>query len=343
MQRCSISAVRGYSAWSMKLRCRFVGDDLLRLRLHPGRHESGQIPSRVTLEGEVLGDQPQRVLGRHPGLWELPTRNLLSDESVAEQRHVGGRRLGRVGHHVAFHSDQNRLWTIADLTEPTSVTATSLTERAQRSHHGNANAPRRTRSSPESGDRTGKWCSGLPDLDLGTVTARASQAGIAGHERALEGFGQGHVRSVVSREVMAQLERPPPKSVFSGPPLDLEIVEVGQQIFGALGAQITAERESAYRGHDFEVNQGRSVQLIPGEVGPEFLGSFDCSQSVDEGRTVHNNHALDRRRSSASRLDRAALTESSADAFARSVRRAARSRTSATEGLATSRLMRPSK
>ena len=79
---------------------------------------------------------------------------------------------------------------------------------------------------------------------------------------------------------MARLERPPPKSVFSGPPLDLQIVEVGQQIFGALGAQITAERESAYRGRDFEVNQGWSVQLMPGEVSPGSSASQLRSSTV---------------------------------------------------------------
>ena len=98
MQRCSISAVRGYSAWSMKLRCRFVGDDLLRLGLHPGRHEGRQVTSRVTFECEVLGHQSQRVLSRNAGLRELPARNLLGNEPIAEQRYIGGRRLDGVGH-----------------------------------------------------------------------------------------------------------------------------------------------------------------------------------------------------------------------------------------------------
>ena len=129
------------------------GDDLLRLRLHPGRHESGQVPSRITLQRQVFRYQPQGVLGRHPRHWELPARNLLGDESVTEQRHVGIRRLGTVGHHVSFHSDQNRLRThrspLAHVSDGNHRHRTS-----QRSHHGHANAPARTRSSRESGDIT---------------------------------------------------------------------------------------------------------------------------------------------------------------------------------------------
>ena len=69
------------------------GDDLLGLRLHPRRHEGRQVPGRITLQCQVLGHQPQRVLGRNAGLRELPARNLLGDEPVAEQRYVGIRRL----------------------------------------------------------------------------------------------------------------------------------------------------------------------------------------------------------------------------------------------------------
>ena len=100
MQRCSISAVRGYSAWSMKLRCRFVGDDPLGLRLHPRRHEGRQVPGRITLERQVLADQPHRVRGGHARLRELPGRHLLGDESVAEQRSVA--RRGWCGHGFSF-------------------------------------------------------------------------------------------------------------------------------------------------------------------------------------------------------------------------------------------------
>ena len=89
MQRCSISAVRGYSAWSMKFRCRLRADDPLRLRLHPRRHEGRQVAGRVALEREVLGDQPHRVLGGHPRLRERAGRHLLDQEPVAEQLLVG--------------------------------------------------------------------------------------------------------------------------------------------------------------------------------------------------------------------------------------------------------------
>ena len=69
------------------------GDDLLGLWLHPCGHEGRQVPGRITLQRQVLRHQPQSVLSRDAGLRELPARNFLGDESVAEQRHVGIRRL----------------------------------------------------------------------------------------------------------------------------------------------------------------------------------------------------------------------------------------------------------
>ncbi len=62
-----------------------LGDDPLRLRLHPGRHEGGQVACRVTLEGEVLADQPHRVGRTHPGHGEGRRRHLLGQEAVAEE------------------------------------------------------------------------------------------------------------------------------------------------------------------------------------------------------------------------------------------------------------------
>ena len=124
MQRCSISAVRGYSAWSMKLRCRFVGDDLLRLRLHPGRHESRQVPGRVTLEGEVLGQpagaRPRRACrspgtpGSEPPAWRIGCR------TVPRRRPSAGQ--DRTSH--CFSTRTSIAWTLEHLAGPTSETAT---------------------------------------------------------------------------------------------------------------------------------------------------------------------------------------------------------------------------
>ena len=46
MQRCSISAVCGYSAWSMKLRWRFWAISSVDVRAHPGGDEGRQVRSR---------------------------------------------------------------------------------------------------------------------------------------------------------------------------------------------------------------------------------------------------------------------------------------------------------
>jgi hypothetical protein len=47
----------------------------------------------------------------------------------------------------------------------------------------------------------------LHDADLDVVAARPHEAGVAGHQRALECFGQGHVDGVIGAEVVAQGER----------------------------------------------------------------------------------------------------------------------------------------
>ena len=70
-QRCSISAEIGYSAWSMKLRVQVLGDDPLRLGLHPRRDERREVALRVALHRQVLADQPHRVDRAHPALGEV--------------------------------------------------------------------------------------------------------------------------------------------------------------------------------------------------------------------------------------------------------------------------------
>ena len=78
MQRCSISAVCGYSAWSMKLRCRFsaimrwasgsiqVVTNVARLRIG------------IAVEHQLLADQPHRVHGAHAVLRQLVVGRRLS-------------------------------------------------------------------------------------------------------------------------------------------------------------------------------------------------------------------------------------------------------------------------
>ena len=74
-----------------------LGDDPLRLRLHPGRDERGQVARRVTLEREVLVHEPHGVGRGHPVLGERRARHLLGGEAVAEEGGVGVGREG-TGH-----------------------------------------------------------------------------------------------------------------------------------------------------------------------------------------------------------------------------------------------------
>ena len=91
MQRCSISAVCGYSAWSMKLRWRFSA----MIRCASGSIQVvtkvARLRSGIAVEDELLGDQPHRrraapspssgiSLSGAPSISHLPP--ILLDSSV---------------------------------------------------------------------------------------------------------------------------------------------------------------------------------------------------------------------------------------------------------------------
>ena len=89
MQRCSISAVRGYSAWSMKLRCRFSA----MIRCASGSihvvTKVARFRRRITLQREILGNQPHGIDGGHACLGEFAARHFLGCEAIAEEHRVG--------------------------------------------------------------------------------------------------------------------------------------------------------------------------------------------------------------------------------------------------------------
>ena len=61
-----------------------LGDDPLRLRLHPRGHERREVALRVAVQHQLLPDQPHRVDGRHARLRQLVVGHVLADELVAE-------------------------------------------------------------------------------------------------------------------------------------------------------------------------------------------------------------------------------------------------------------------
>ncbi len=67
-----------------------LGDDLLRLGLHPGGHERRQVALRDAVEHELLGDQAHRRDRLHRGLRELVVGHALGKplggDAVIEQR-----------------------------------------------------------------------------------------------------------------------------------------------------------------------------------------------------------------------------------------------------------------
>jgi predicted lipoprotein with Yx(FWY)xxD motif len=95
MQRCSISALSGYSAWSMKL-LQVLGDHLPRLVLHPGGDEGGEVPLGLAVEEQVLLDQMHGLAGRHALCRELLVWRVLGQEP---RRHpVGAHSFAALWH-----------------------------------------------------------------------------------------------------------------------------------------------------------------------------------------------------------------------------------------------------
>ena len=60
-----------------------LGDDPLRLGLHPGRDEGRQVALRVALQRQFLVDQAHRVQGRHPARREVAVGGVLGEEAVS--------------------------------------------------------------------------------------------------------------------------------------------------------------------------------------------------------------------------------------------------------------------
>jgi len=147
----------------------------------------------------------------------------------------------------------------------------------------------------------------------------------------------------VGVEIVAETEYAPSQGVAAGPPLDGQILEVGQGVFGPRRAELPAQGQPTQCRDDLEVQQRRRVQLLAGQVGAQILAALYSGERVDHRRAIDDDHALARRVSRLSRSPRDASKTSTADAVARSARRAARSSTSATVGRATSRLIMSSK
>jgi hypothetical protein len=67
---------------------------------------------------------------------------------------------------------------------------------------------------------------------------------------------------------MAQLKSPTSKLVGGGPSLEPKIVQVRQHVYGTVRTQLAAERESAKRRHDLEIDHAWGVQLMTRKVVP---------------------------------------------------------------------------
>ena len=72
-----------------------LGDQALRLGLHPGGDEGRQVAVRVALQGEFLVDQAHRVQGRHAAGGKVARGGVFGEEAIAVE-HCGVVRAGRL-------------------------------------------------------------------------------------------------------------------------------------------------------------------------------------------------------------------------------------------------------
>ena len=59
-----------------------LGDDPLRLRLHPRGDERGQVAERIPVQDELLAQEPHGVRGRHSDGGQLVIRGVVEQERV---------------------------------------------------------------------------------------------------------------------------------------------------------------------------------------------------------------------------------------------------------------------
>ena len=93
-----------------------LGDDPLRLGLHPRRHERREVAHRDPVEHELLPEQAHRVQRGHPVLRQLLCRCVALEEAVSEPLlelvgapAVGSVRFGVLGFNGHFRSSSESI------------------------------------------------------------------------------------------------------------------------------------------------------------------------------------------------------------------------------------------
>jgi hypothetical protein len=117
-------------------------------------------------------------------------------------------------------------------------------------------------------------------LDRAAWPGCLREPSVAGHERHVEGLGEGDVGGVVRREIVTQAPDPCQQGHVAHS-LDAEIDEIRQRhlcltLVERLGVQTAADG-----GHDFEVEQLRSDEVLVGVGAP--AGSITVGTVVREG------------------------------------------------------------
>src|ERR1700722_6002084 len=121
------------------------------------------------------------------------------------------------------------------------------------------------------------------------VARRGGETLIAGEQRSVERFGKGYVDGIIGREIVPQIPDPPQKEIVRIS-VQGKIREVGESRATTFAIDLAVCRITSDHLRDFNIEQMRHVQRLPGVEQPLFHGlcrrrtkeRFEQGRSVDD-------------------------------------------------------------
>ena len=127
----------------------------------------------------------------------------------------------------------------------------------------------------------------LHDGDVGRATA--GESGVQSPERRPEEAGEGGIRSVVCRELVAEVPRGFAQRRGHRVAADGEITKVGECVLGSVRRDVATEDKTSCHAEEFVVNEGWCVEGLASECCAEVASLLE-EEGVGDDRGVNNDH-----------------------------------------------------
>ena len=85
------------------------------------------------------------------------------------------------------------------------------------------------------------------------------------------------------------MEGAPSQGVGRRPAVHGQVVEVTQQVLRPRRTEMPAQRESSQCGDNFDVDQGWSVQVMEGGLGPQLVGAGQAGERIDHRKATNRS------------------------------------------------------